>query len=98
MSLIRTHTIEGNQSGRGGCVLWSPTTNAIYYVTIEHGTVVARNYAKEDIGHDGPSTVADPKVTACFAYPGMAVVCVAGFDPNTSNSRMETWMFPVKEG
>lgn len=98
MSLIRNHTIDGNQAGRGGCVLWSPTTNAIYYVTIEHGTVFVRNWGKEEIGRDGPSTVFDPKVSACFAYPGMAVVCVAGFDVNTSNSRMETFMFPVKEG
>lgn len=97
MSLIRDHTIDNNQSGRGGCVLWSPVTNAIFYVTIEHDMIVVRDWAKAEIGRDGPSTLADPKVSACFASPGEVVVCVAGFDPNTSNSRMRTWLFAINQ-
>lgn len=96
--LIRSDTTDGNTAGRGGCVLHSPFTNGIYYVTVEHGSIIVRGWDTNVVrAKDGPVIAAGPHVSACFANPGEVLVVIAGFDAGTNNSRIDTYLFPFAE-
>lgn len=97
MTLIRSTRVPDNQGGRGGCQVMSPYTGAIYYVTVEHGRLVLRDYGKAERATDGPVTLADPKVSAAFANSRELCVTVAGFPPDTSESGLDTYLFEVQE-
>lgn len=96
--LIRSKTIGDNVSGRGGCVLPSPYSGAIHYVSIEHGRLYVRDWAGAVKGQDGPVTLAGPHVSACFANPTQVCVTVAGFHAGGNDSGMDTYILDVPEG
>jgi hypothetical protein len=98
MALIRSKRTDNNTSGRGGCELWSPYSNGIYYLTVEHGEIVVRGWGDEVLAKDGPVRLAGPHVSACFANPGHIAVTIVGFDPGTNNSGIDTYLFPLEEG
>lgn len=96
--LIRSKTIANNVGGRGGCLLSSPYSGGIYYVSIEHGRLYVRDWAGAEKAQDGPVTLAGPQVSASFANPTQVCVTVAGFHPNSNDSGMDTYILDVPEG
>lgn len=97
MALIRSRATPNNQGGRGGCLLMSPHTANVFYVTIEYGRIVVRDYDGNERAQDGPTALAGPHVSACFASPGQVAVTVVGFHANTSDSAIETYLFDLPE-
>lgn len=98
MGLIRSKTTPDNQSGRGGCQVQSPFNWAVYYVTIEHGAIVVRDWGGGEIGRDGPVSLAGPHVSGSFAAPNVLVITIAGFHANTNDSGIDTYQFPISGG
>lgn len=99
MALIRTKRTPNNPGGRGGCLLHSPYTNAVWYVTVEQGMIIIRDYAGNAHAEDGPIALVAPHVSACFANPGEVCVNIAGFigdDPQTRTG-MDTYLLPLAE-
>jgi hypothetical protein len=98
--LIREETIGDNQAGRGGCLLPSPYTGAIYYVTVEHGWVVVKDWGKAEKARERQDrcVMADPKVSACFAHQHAIIVHVQGFHAGTSDSASQTFELDTQEG
>lgn len=99
MALIRQETIASNQQGRGGCLVQSPYTGAVYYVTLEHGWVVLRDWDKAERARETEAQCAmfDPKVSACFANAHSVIVHVAGFHVNTNDSASQTFELTVQD-
>jgi hypothetical protein len=94
---IREFEVQNNQQGRVGCQFQSPFTNQIYYVSIEHGAVVLRDWGKVERGREGNVGVVPLDLSACFAQPGLVCVTVGGFTAGSENSRMETYTIPLAE-
>jgi len=90
---IRRDSIPNNQRGRGGCLLMSPYTAAIYYVTIEDGWVVVRDWGKAELARERQDRVdiSGPQVSACFAHQHAIIVHVVGFHADTNDSGSQTF-------
>lgn len=96
MSLIRQAHHEDNQGFRGGCLLQSPWTFGIYYVNLPAGIPTVHGWSEGEIVGQEPQdrcTLADPKVSACFANEDEVVVHVEGFHPETRDSASQTFLF-----
>lgn len=96
--LIRTKRVDGNTGGRAGCQFQSPFTNQIYYASVEHGALYLRHYDGHELAKEGHVALTPSGgVSACFASPGEVCVTVAGFNPGTDNSGMDTYVLPLSE-
>ena len=96
--LIRTKRVQNNASGRVGCQFYSRYTGSIYYASVEQGAIVLRDWAGTEKARDGGVTLVPLDLSADFASPGQVAVTVAGFEPNTNDSGIDTYVLTLNEG
>jgi hypothetical protein len=96
MTMIRQSHHDNNQAWRGGCLLQSPWTFGVYYANLVAGLPTIHGWDEGEIVGQEPRdlcTMADPKVSACFANEDEVVVHVEGFHPDTHDSASQTFKF-----
>lgn len=97
--MIRSKPVTDNAGGRSGCQVRSPYSGATYYVTLEHGAVVLRDWGGAELARDPDRVTLVPLCTSAhFANETQLVVTIAGFSANTNNSRMDTYLLALPEG
>jgi len=97
--LIRTKRVQNNASGRVGCQFYSRYTGSIYYASVEQGAIVLRDWAGTERAREQQANPLVPlDLSADFASPGQVAVTVAGFEPNTNDSGMDTYIIAMPEG
>lgn len=98
---IRRDTVTDNPSGRVSGQVQHHYAAAIYYITIEHGFIVVRDFFKKEIGKETDKVTITPlEISADFEFsfqpdPGKLIVTVGGFAADTNNSDTETFEFLV---
>lgn len=99
MALIRTKRTDNNAGGRDGCQVMSPRSGAIFYVTVEHGVLLVRDYAGNERARDPDPVTLVPSgtISADFASPGQVCVTVSGFPSDTNQSGIDTYLLPLAE-
>lgn len=96
--IIRSKRVPNNPSGRVGCQFYSRYSGSIYYATIEHGAIVLRDWAGAERAREQQNNPLIPlDLSADFASPGQVAVSIAGFDANTEDSRMDTYILDMAE-
>lgn len=97
--LIRSKSVTDNAAGRSGCGVRSPYSGATYYITLEHGAVVLRDWGGAELARDTDAVTLVPLCTSAhFANETQLVVSICGFSANTNNSRIDTFLLPLPEG